>query len=165
MIKELLVSSVLLAAVPATASAENVFIGTVVTTAVTAACQNSSAGDRHPSVYHPKSPGNEPFSGLSFVRGGTYAVGHSLNNLAFDATFRTVVTGGVGWGDTYTRPQALWAQIRLTSSVPATASITNATQTVTITGQARRLFSDAGGLNCVVTFRGVYVKDPFEAAS
>jgi hypothetical protein len=82
-------------------------------------------------------------------------VGHSLNGLAFDGNFRTVVTGGVGWGDTYTRPAAQYAQIKMTSSTPATTSITTATPSVTITGQIKRLFSDPGGLNCLVSFRGV----------
>jgi hypothetical protein len=170
MIRKILLAAALLAAAPVTASAEVVFIGTVVFTAVTSQCQNSHVGDRYPSVYHPKYPitpaatANANFSGLSFIK-GHYADGHFLNSLAFDATFRTVVTGGVGWGDTYTRPQAQWAQIRLLSSVPATANITTATQTVTLIGQAKRLFSDPGGLNCIVTFRGVYVKDPFEAGS
>ncbi len=160
MIKKFLVSAVLFASLSATASAENVFIGTILTTSATG-CQNSNAGDRHPSVYHPMSPGNSAFSGLSFIR-DHYAVGHLLDGRAFDKTFRTVVTGGVGWGDTYTRPNTQFAQIRVLTSTPATANITNDTQTVIITGEIKRLFSDPNGLNCVVSFRGAYVKDPFE---
>jgi hypothetical protein len=170
MIRGMLLATALFAAAPMTASAEVVFIGTIVFTAVSPQCQNSSVGDRYPSVYHPKFPtpppatANSNFSGLSFIR-DHYAVGHFLNGLAFDGTFRTVVTGGVGWGDTYTRPPAQYAQIRLTSSVPATGSINTATPSVVLTGQARRLFNDPGGLNCIVTFRGSYVKDPFEAGA
>ena len=169
MIRGLLIAAALLATAPTSASAEVVFVGTIIHTAVTPQCQFRDVGERYPSVYHPRTPSAGPnpnanFSGLSWIR-GHYADGHLLNSLAFDATFRTVETGGVGWGDTYLRPPAERAQIKLISSVPPTAQITTATQMVTITGQIKRPFRDPGGLACVVTFRGVYVKDPFEAGS
>lgn len=161
-----IVLAALLSAAATTASAEVVFIGTIISTAVTPQCQSIGVGDRSPSVYHPKLPvvGQENFSGLSWIR-GHYALGYRLAGLNFDATFRVVESGGVGWGDTYFRPAAQRAQIRITSSVPPTANITTATPSVTITGQIKRLNTDPGGLACVVTFRGVYVKDPFEVGS
>lgn len=159
-----MLATALLAATPTIAAAEVVFVGTIINTAVTRQCQFSHAGDRFPSVYHPKVAGNENFSGLSWIR-GHYAVGHSLAGRAFDANFRGVETGGVGWGDAYFKPAAQRAQIRITSSVPPIGSINNNTPTVILKGQIKRLNNDPGGLDCVVTFTGTYVKDPFESGS
>jgi hypothetical protein len=159
-----MVLAALLSAAPTIASAEVVFVGTIINVAVTPQCQFSGAGDRYPSVFHPKITGNENFSGLSWIR-GHYAVGHLLGGIAFDTNVRTVETGGVGWGDTYFKPAAERAQIRISSSVPAIGSINTGTQTVILNGQIKRPFGDPGGLACVITFRGTYVKDPFEVGS
>jgi len=95
--------------------------------------------------------GNERAAGL--------ARGHGLAGIAFDATFRTVITGGVGWGDTYTVPPAERAQIRVTSYTPPLANINASTPTLILRGQIKRLFNDPGGLACIATFIGTYVKD------
>jgi len=87
------------------------------------------------------------------------ARGHGLDGLAFDATFRVVNTGGVGWGDPYTVAAAERAQIAVTSYSPALASINASTASVVIRGQIKRLFNDPGGLACIATFLGSYVKD------
>lgn len=158
MIRGAILAAALTAAGTTAASAEVVFIGTIKITAVTAQCQNVHANDVNPSTFHPKIVGNGNFSGLSWV--GTYSArGHSLDGRAFDATFRTVITGGVGWGDTFTTTAAQRAQIAVTSYSPALASINASTQTLTIRGQIKRLFNDPGGLACVATFIGNYVKD------
>jgi hypothetical protein len=156
MVKGLILAA-LLSAGATTASAEVVFVGTIKITAVTAQCQNVHVNDTNPSTFHPKIAGNSPFSGLSWV--GTYSArGHALNNAAFDATFRTVKTGGVGWGDAFIAPQATWAQIRVTSYSPALGSINASTPTVTLRGQIKRLFDDPGGSACIATFVGTYVE-------
>ena len=155
-------AAALLAGMATAATAEVVFVGTVINTAVTAACQNAHVGERYPSVFHPAVvAGNDNFTGLSWIR-GHYPIGHFFEG-SLDATFRAVETGGVGWGDTYFRPASGWAQIRIISSVPAISSITASTQTLTLRGQIRRFSSDPGGLACIVTFQGVYAKDPWEA--
>ncbi len=157
MVKGIILAA-LLSAGATTASAEVVFIGTIKITAVTAQCQNVHVNDVNPSTFHPKIVGNGNFSGLSWV--GTYSArGHVLDNVAFDATFRTVKTGGVGWGDPYTAAQATWAQIAVTSYSPALGSINTSTPTLILRGQIKRLFNDPGGLACVATFIGTYVKD------
>lgn len=164
MIKGLALAVALFAGSAMSASAEVVFVGTIINTVVSPQCQNSSVGDRSPSVFHPAGIlGNENFAGLSFIR-SYYAEGHSLRGQNFDATFRQVETGGVGWGDTYfvSSPTTQSALIRVTSYSPALAAITNATRTITLQGQIRRLFRDPGGTACVVTFIATYVRDSNE---
>ena len=158
MMKRAILAAALLAAATATASAEIVFVGTIKITAVSPQCQNINVNDINQSSFHPRVAGNANFSGISWVSNHS-ARGHGLNGLAFDATFRTVVTGGVGWGDPYEVDAARRAQIRVLSYTPALANITNTTPTLTILGQVRRLFEDPGGLACIATFVGTYVKD------
>ena len=138
-------------------AAETVFWGTIKITAVSAQCQKVHVGDNEQSQFHPKMAGNANFAGLSWVfRYG--ARGHALNGRNFDASFRTVQTGGVGWGDAYTVPPAQNAQIRITSYTPAIGSITATTAYVILQGQIKQPFSDPGGLNCTASFIGSYVK-------
>ena len=153
-----IILAALLSAGVTTASAEVVFIGTIKITAVTPQCQNVNVNDHDQSTFHPKITGNASFSGLSWV-GSHGARGHGLDNLAFDATFRTVITGGFGWGDTFTVPPAERAQIKVTSYTPGIGSINASTPTLILRGQIKRLFNDPGGLACIATFLGTYVKD------
>ena len=161
MIRGAILGTALLAGAATTASAETVFVGTIKITAVTAQCQNVHVNDYAQSVFHPKIVGNANFAGLSWVW-THYAKGHLLGGLNFDATFRTVTTGGVGWGDPYTWPSTKAAQIAVTYYSPAVASITAATPIVIIRGQFKRFNNDPGGLACVASFTGTYVKDSHE---
>ncbi len=162
MIRGAILGAALVASGATTAMAETVFVGTIKFTAVTAQCQNVRLHEYARSTFHPAvRGGNQNFAGLSWVW-TNYARGHKLNGANFDATFRTVVTGGTGWGDPYTVAAAQQAQIRITSYAPALGTITAATPTLTIVGQIRRLGNDPGGLACVATFLGTYVKDSFQ---
>lgn len=143
------------------AMAEIVFVGTVKITAVTPQCQNVDVNDYAHSTFHPKVGTNANFAGFSWIW-PHYSRGHALNGRNFDASFRTVVTGGTGWGDPFILPPARQSQLRITSYVPAVTAITAATQTLTLNGQIKRPWDDPGGLNCVMTFIGTYVKDSFE---
>jgi len=163
MIRKATLAVALLACSATAASAEIVFIGKIkFTTEV--GCTQTRLHDSGNSVFHPapanpSAPGaNQNFAGLSWVW-QDYSLGHSLGGRNFDAVFRTVTTGGVGWGDAYIRGAAQAAQIRIISSVPAAAAITAATQTVTLTGQIKRFANDASGLACTRTFVGNYIKD------
>jgi hypothetical protein len=158
MVRTAILATLLLAGVTTVASAESVFTGTIKFTAVTTQCRNVRVNDFGNSVFHPKITGNANFAGLSWVW-SHYAHGHVLSNLNFDATLRTVVTGGVGWGDVYTKPATQASKIAITAYSPPIANITASTQTVIIVGKIARPFNDPGGLSCVATFLGTYVKD------
>lgn len=141
------------------ASAEIVFIGTIKFTAQTPQCVGNRVNQYANSVFHPAAVGgNANFAGLSWVW-SYYSRGHELSGRNFDATFRAVKTGGTGWGGPYFVPATREAQIRIATSVPAVASITAATQTVTMTGQIKRFDDNAGGLACIFNFTATYVKD------
>lgn len=138
-----------------TASAETVFAGQIRTTAATAACQFYGVGRIDASQFHPTIAGNAAFSAISFLQ-PLSAVGYKLNNINFDATFRNVITGGVGWGDPFS-----WtgSQVRISSQSPAT--ITATTPSVVLRGQIKKPENDPGGVACIITFTGAYVLRPF----
>lgn len=159
MIRGALLAAALLAGATNSASAEIVFVGTIKITAQTAQCARNRVNEFANSAFHPAAVGgNDNFAGLSWVW-THYSRGHGLVGRNFDATFRTVQTGGVGWGDPYIVNAARQSQIRIMSSVPAVGAITTATPTVQLNGQIRRFDDDAGGLACVYTFIANYVKD------
>jgi hypothetical protein len=81
-------------------------------------------------------------------------MGYKLGNVPFDANFRPVVSGGIGWGDPFSWTGSV---IRKTVQVPAT--ITNTTPQVLIRGELKKPENDAGGALCVETFIGSYVKN------
>jgi hypothetical protein len=164
MIRRALLAVALLAGSATTTFAETVFVGAITFTAVTPQCTTVRANDKAASVFHPNIVGNFSFAGLSVVW-DFYSRGHILEtppNTArrnFGPVFQAVKTGGTGWGDPYIWEPSRWAQIRVTSYVPALASINSTTRFVTITGQIRRPNSDGGGLACVADFEATYVKD------
>lgn len=159
MIRGALLATALLAATTMTAQAEIVFVGTIKFTAKTPQCARDRVNQYANSVFHPASVGgNANFAGLSWVW-SHYARAHSVSPGNFTTAFRVVQTGGSGWGDPFILPAARQSQIRITSSVPPVASITATTPTLTLTGQIRRFSDDPGGLLCVYTFTGNYVKD------
>ncbi|MCO5163251.1 MAG: hypothetical protein M9939_19125 [Mesorhizobium sp.] len=166
MIKRTLLAVALAAGSTTAASAETVFVGAIVFTAVTPACTTVRAKDRAASVFHPNIDGNQSTAGLSWVW-DFYSRGHAIHSTLparqnFDGTFRSVQTGGTGWGDAYIWPSTKWAQIRVISYSPALANINSTTPFVTITGQIRRPNNDSGGFACVATFHGTYVKDRWQ---
>lgn len=159
MIKRALLAVALLAGSAGVASAEIVFVGTIKITAQTAQCGRQRVNDNAVSVFHPAAVGgNQNFAGLSWLW-QHYSKGHALGGRNFDATFRTVTTGGTGWGDAYIVGATRQAQIRIMTSVPAVGAITATTPAVQMTGQIRRFDDDPGGLACVFTFIANYVKD------
>lgn len=163
MIRGTLLAAALLAGATSATLAETVFVGAITITAVTPQCTTVRVNDRAASVFHPNIVGNQSTAGLSWVW-DFYSRGHAIHSsgtprVNFDGTFRSVQTGGTGWGDAYIWPSTKWAQIRVTSYTPALASINSSTPSVTIVGQIRRPNNDSGGLACVATFRASYVKD------
>jgi len=162
MIRRTLLAAAILACSGTAALAETVFVGAITFTSVTSQCTTVRVNDRSASVFHPNIVGNQSTAGLSWVW-DFYSRGHAIHSGAirqnFDGTFRSVQTGGTGWGDAYIWPSTKWAQIRVTSYTPAMASINSSTPSVTIIGQIRRPNNDSGGLACVATFRASYVKD------
>jgi hypothetical protein len=159
MIRRALLAVALLAGSATAASSEIVFVGTIKITAQTAQCQRNRVNEYANSAFHPAAVGgNDNFAGLSWVW-THYSRGHGLPGRNFDATFRVVQTGGVGWGDPYIVDAARQSQIRIISSVPAVSAITAATPALQMTGQIRRFDDDPGGLACVFNFIANYVKD------
>lgn len=156
MIRGLFLAGALSAFFATAASAEVVFVGTISITKVTAQCANVHVGEHHNSTFHPFRPFNAGFSALSLVDDHS-ARGHQLDGAAFDATLRTVKTGGVGWGNLYTSQTP--SQIAVTSYAPLLSKITAKTLSLTIKGKIARLYDDPGGLACVATFIASYVKD------
>ncbi len=167
MIREAILGAALVAAGTTPGMAEIVFVGKIKFTGqpgpTVSRCQRNRVNEYANSTFHPAVVGgNDNFAGLSWVY-PNYAIGHSKSG-NFTSTFQVVNTGGVGWGDTYFRPTAQRAEIRIIGSVPAVANITGATQTLTITGQIKRFLNDAGsgGFPCILNFTGTYVKDSYE---
>lgn len=163
MIRQTLLATAILACSGAVALAETVFVGAITITAVTPQCTTVHVNDRAASVFHPNIAGNQTTAGLSWVW-DFYSRGHAIHSNAttrvnFDGTFRSVETGGTGWGDSYIWPSIKWAQIKVTSYAPALASINSSTPFVNISGQIRRPNNDGGGLACIATFQASYVKD------
>lgn len=163
MIRQTLLAAAIFACSGTAALAETVFVGAITITAVTSQCTTVRANDRAASVFHPNIVGNQSTAGLSWVW-DFYSRGHALHSsgtprLNFDGVFRSVQTGGTGWGDAYIWPSTKWAQIRVTSYTPALANINSSTPFVTIIGQIKRPNNDGGGLACVATFHASYVKD------
>lgn len=161
MLRRTILSAMLLAAGANSAGAEIVFSGKIKFTAVTSQCRNVRVKDFADSSFHPIVGSNSRVAGLSWVWPGN-SRGHGLYGVNFDATFRAVKTGGVGWGDPYLRPTTAESQIRIVSYAPAITAITATTEIVTIRGQIRRPFDDPGGLACIATFIGVYMKDSYQ---
>lgn len=163
MIRGALLAAAIFACSGTAALAETVFVGAITFTAVTSQCTTVRANDRAASVFHPNIVGNQGTAGLSWVW-DFYSRGHAIHSsgaprVNFDGTFRSVQTGGTGWGDAYIWPSTKWAQIRVTSYTPALANINSSTPFVTIIGQIKRPNNDGGGLACVATFNATYVKD------
>lgn len=166
MIRRTLLAAAILACSGTAALAETVFVGAITFTSVTSQCTTVRVNDRAASVFHPNIVGNQSTAGLSWVW-DFYSRGHAIHSTLparqnFDGTFRSVQTGGTGWGDAYIWPSSKWAQIRVTSYTPALASINSSTPFVTIIGQIRRPNNDSGGFACVATFHASYVKDRFQ---
>ncbi len=129
--------------------------GTIKVTAKTAQCQNQNVGDIAASRFHPLIAGQgDQSEGFSFVYnlGG---VGYNLQNHVLDTTFRTVVTGGLGWGGVYTQQTSHFAKIQ----VLAHATVTASTQLLVLKGKIQRPDDDPGGLACVIDFTATYVKE------
>lgn len=163
MIRRALLAVALAAGSTTVALAETVFVGAIVFTSVTPQCTTVRVNDRAASVFHPNIAGNQSTAGLSWVW-DFYSRGHAIHSNTtvrqnFDGTFRSVQTGGTGWGDAYIWPSTKWAQIRVTSYTPTLANINSSTPVVTIIGQIRRPNNDGGGFACVATFQASYVKD------
>jgi hypothetical protein len=137
------------------AAAETVFAGTVRTTDVTPACQFYGVGRIDNSQFHPKIPGNAGFSAISFLQPHS-AVGYKLENRNFDEFFRTVVSGGVGWGDPF---EWTGSRVRVTVQIPE--HITPSTPAVFLRGQIIKPEDDPGGTACIIDFDASYVLRPF----
>jgi hypothetical protein len=156
MIRRLILAAAAVAmTVVTSASAETVFAGIIRTTAATAPCQFYDVGRIDASQFHPNIAGNANFSAISFLQ-PLSAVGYKLNGLAFDATFRNVITGGIGWGDPFN-----WtgSQVKIFFQSPAT--ITATTPQLLLRGQIKKPENDPGGIACIITFSGSYVLRPF----
>ena len=124
-------------------------------TAATTQCQGTHVGDISPSRFHPFIAGQTtPAEGLTFIYplGGS---GYTLANHIFDPTFRPVQSGYLGSSGVVVLPSTHWSQI----AVAARPAINNTTPTVVLKGQIKRPDDDAGGLACIASFTGVYVKE------
>ncbi len=137
------------------ASAETVFSGMIRITATTVQCQGTHIGDISPSRFHPFFAGQATHAeGLTFIYplGGS---GYTLASHVFDPTFREVQSGYLGSSGVVVQPQPHRSQI----AVAARPVINNTTPTLVLKGQIKRPDDDGGGLACVASFTGVYVKE------
>ena len=153
-IRRVFTSFALLAIGIVPAAAETVFVGVVKIASVTSQCQNFRTGVAT-SRFHPfftgQTDSSEGFSLVWQFGGDSYI----LRSRALDGTFRSAESGGLGWGGIFTFPSNQWAQIALTSARP---TINATTTSVTLKGQIKRPAGDPGGLACVATFVGTYLK-------
>ena len=164
MIRGALLAAAIFACSGTAALAETVFVGAITFTAVTSQCTTVRVNERAASVFHPNIAGNQRTAGLSWVwdfysRGHAIHTGATVPRVNFEGNFRSVQTGGTGWGDAYIWPSTKWAQIKVTSYTPALANINPSTPFVTIIGEIKRPNNDGGGVACVASFRASYVKD------
>lgn len=139
------------------AQAETTFIGAAKITAVTTQCKNIQAGWKFTAQFHPylatQSDKSEGFSLQGGMLGGD---GITLRNHVLDTTFRAADAGGLGWGGVYNFDTAHAPQIAIVGTRPA---ITTTTSTVVLTWQVKRPNSDPGGLACIATYKGAFIKD------
>jgi hypothetical protein len=131
--------------------AEILFRGVVVVTAVNAACAGVlNLGDQGNAQFHPRELGNDNFSALTTINefGGH---SYSVDKGSFAATYKKVITGGLGWSKYDANAQASV----LLSPVPA---LTLATETLTLTGKIKNPNGNTNEANCEASFRGVMYK-------
>jgi hypothetical protein len=137
-----------------TGFAETRFRGNILFTAVQN-CPDGYAreGWHFRSEFHPRVAGNDNFSAVSLVF-DYGAAGFKLDNANFTASYQEVLTGGVGWGDAYVPPQK--AFVLVSAQQPATLSPTS--PSVIVTGKIKNVWGQDEGVNCEVSFRGVYAR-------
>ena len=154
MLKALLFASVLVAAIVNQASAEVLFRGNIVFTAVkNCTPDDAEVGRDFKSQFHPRVTGNDDFTALSLVY--EYgALGHRIEAANFTDSYQAAASGGVGWGDGYTPKKR--TSILISAQQPKTFSAS--TPSILLTGKLKNPWGDVGAEQCEVSFRGVYVQ-------
>ena len=150
MFKRLFFAATILSTFATQASAEILYRGTIIWTAVSG-CVGEQKGYIFGSQFHPRLlGGNDNFSGLTVVH-NFGAAGYQLDSQNFPNALVQVGSGGVGWSAYDFQFPAF---VRVISQDPPT--LTTASPAIRLVGKIKNPWGDQA--NCLVDFNASYVK-------